>query len=186
MKTTFLDMILIIAISLIAMLFIVLPFLNDPTVEDSTKAPGTIQVYVFWEDGDIDLDLWVLGPRSSKPVSYQNKATPGMNLLRDDLGDPDRNVNFEHVFTRGLEAGEYVVNLHAYNLGGVDQVEATVEVRRHGNGYNTTIYRGPVTMTQTGEEQTVVRFQIGETGHFVPGSSHNLYKDLRPNKDTRS
>ena len=61
------------------------------------------------------VDLWVKAP-DDIPVGYSNRGGLFFNLLRDDLGvykDPTP-INYEVAYSRGINPGEHIVNLHLY------------------------------------------------------------------------
>lgn len=146
---------------------------------------GSISVYAFWQDGiDLDIDLHLSSP-SGDHVYFAKLSGKIWNLLRDDLGkanDPGPR-NFENAYARGLPAGDYIVNLHAYR-GAPDKypidVEGEVIITANpaaGKGAQKVV-KQKVTLYRTGEEVTLVRFTIDGKGNVVPGSVNHIFKSL--------
>jgi len=147
---------------------------------------GSISVYAYWQDGiDLDIDLHLLGPGEKSHVYFARLSGKIWNLLRDDLGKTnDTGVrNFENAYARGLPAGEYVVNIHAYR-GAPDMYPAEIEGEvvitanpAAGKGAQKVV-KQKVTLYRTGEETTLVRFTIDGKGEVVPGSVNHIFKSL--------
>ena len=146
---------------------------------------GSISVYAFWQDGiDLDVDLHLSSP-SGDHVYFAELSGKIWNLLRDDLGmlaDPGPR-NFENAYARGLPAGDYIVNIHAYR-GAPDkypvEVEGEVIITANpaaGKG-SQKIVKQKVTLYRTGEEVTLVRFTIDGKGNVVPDSVNHIFKSL--------
>ena len=116
--TVFRDTIMLALAGFVSVVVLLLPHINPKAKETDAgdKAPGNVIIEAQWTDGiDADVDLWVRAP-GDRPVGYSNKAGNFFNLLRDDLGKPldVTNLNYEVAYTRGLPAGDYVINLHLY------------------------------------------------------------------------
>lgn len=157
---------------------------EDSKTTDSHPA-GSISVYVFWQDGlDMDNDTHIMGP-DGEHIFYGNKAGRNWNLLRDDLGKAgdDFDKNFENAFSRGIEPGEYVINMHAYRgtpemYPQVIHIEVTVTTDpKAGKGAGTVI-KQTVTLYKVKEEVTVVRFALTAKGEVVSGSVNHVHKSI--------
>ena len=184
--TVFRDVVMLALIGFVALVVMLLPHLNPPgakTADDMTP-PGNVIVEVRWPDEiDADLDLWVQAP-GDVPVGYSNKGGSVFNLLRDDLGKRGdvTGLNYETSYSRGIEPGEYTVNLHLYrNPAGNDPVPATVvtSVKGSTNQSARQLLASEVQLVSEGEELTVFRFALRADGQLVPGSVHSLFKPLR-------
>jgi hypothetical protein len=106
------------------------------------------------------------------------------NLLRDDLGNriDVTGLNYETSYSRGLQPGEYTVNLHLYrNPSGVYPIPVTVvtSVKRNAKETARQLLASDVLLVSEGEEMTVYRFDLTEDGDLVAGSVHSLHKALR-------
>jgi len=133
---------------------------------------GTLQVFMQWPDtATSDVDLWVQAP-GDRPVGYNGKAGMIFDLLRDDLGyQGDRTgMNFENAFTRGLPAGEYVVNVHLYRSIVADmpiRVKVICQLRKDPESPLVDVFVEEVTLTKAYQEITVMRFTLDSDGSVV-------------------
>jgi len=184
--TVFRDVIMLALAGFVAMVILLLPHLNPPgeAAEDDIAAPGNVIVEIRWPDElDTDVDLWVQAP-GDVPVGYSNKGGRIFNLLRDDLGRraDATGLNYEVSYSRGLPAGEYVVNIHLYrNAARVYPVPVTVvtSVKKSPQDSARQLLASEVELTREGQELTVYRFELDGGGGLVPGSVHSLQRDLR-------
>ena len=184
--TVFRDVIMLALAGFIAMVLLLLPHLNPPgqAAEENTEPPGNVIVEVRWPDElDSDVDLWVQAP-GDVPVGYSNKGGAVFNLLRDDLGNrvDATDMNYEVSYARGIAAGEYTVNVHLYrNPASVFPVPVTVvtSVKKTPEARAKQLLASEVELVREGEELTVYRFELGESGDLVAGSVHSLQRKLR-------
>jgi hypothetical protein len=184
--TVFRDVIMLALAGFMAMVLLLLPHLNPPgeAAKADTKPPGNVIIEATWpKELDTDVDLWVMAP-GDRPVGYANKSGLIFNLLRDDLGHRSdvSGINYEVAYSRGMPAGEYVVNLHLYrNISGVLPIPVTVvaSVKPSENDSAQQILASEVELTREGQELTVFRFELDESGRLVPGSVHSLHYALR-------
>jgi len=190
--TVFRDVILLALCGFVAIVVMILPHLNPPNAKtaDAMDPPGNVIIEARWPDAwDTDIDLWVQAP-GDVPVGYSNKGGVVFNLLRDDLGqylDPT-GINHEVAYSRGIIAGEYVVNAHAYRVDRkrpppID-VHLLVSVRTNTLESGEAPFVAPLLGTRArlrreGEEITLLRFRLDAGGRIVPDSVHSLYKPLR-------
>jgi hypothetical protein len=88
-------------------------------------------------------------------------------------------INVENAFSRGIPAGEYVVNVHNYRGDG-SPIECTVQVRvkESAEAPPRELITTKLTLHQTGQEKTAFRFKLTEKGKLVDGSVHSRYKPL--------
>jgi hypothetical protein len=184
--TVFRDVVMLALVGFVAIVVMLLPHLNPPgakTADDITP-PGNVIVEIRWPDEiDADVDLWVQAP-GDVPVGYSNKGGAIFNLLRDDLGNrvDVTGLNYETSYSRGIQPGEYAVNLHLYrNPSGVYPIPVTVvtSVKRNAKETARQLLASDVLLVSEGEEVTVYRFDLSEDGDLVAGSVHSLYKALR-------
>ena len=184
--TVFRDVVMLALVGFVAIVVMLLPHLNPPgakTADDITP-PGNVIVEIRWPDEiDADVDLWVQAP-GDVPVGYSNKGGAIFNLLRDDLGNrvDVTGLNYETSYSRGIQPGEYTVNLHLYrNPSRVYPVPVTVvtSVKRNAKETARQLLASDVLLVSEGEEVTVYRFDLSEDGDLMAGSVHSLYKALR-------
>lgn len=184
--TVFRDVIMLALAGFVAIVILLLPHLNPPgeAAEDTSDPPGNVIVELRWPDElDSDVDLWVEAP-GDRPVGYSNKGGLIFNLLRDDLGKraDATGMNYEISYSRGIVAGEYTVNVHLYrNLSGVLPVPVTIvtSVKKSANESARQLLATRAELSREGQELTVFRFRLSEEGDLVPGSVHNLQRNLR-------
>jgi hypothetical protein len=184
-NTVFRDVIFLALAGFVAMVLLLLPHLNPPaTASEGMPAPGNVIVEISWSDKvDADVDLWVQAPGDT-PVGYSNKGGVLFNLLRDDLGGQSdvTNVNYEVSYSRGIEPGEYVVNVHLYRDMSNQlplPVVVSVSVKTSAQVAAKRILTTKVFMEHQGQETTAFRFELLANGKLVPGSVHDLPKALR-------
>jgi hypothetical protein len=184
--TVFRDVIMLALAGFVAMVILLLPHLNPPGEDARADAepPGNVIVEIRWPDEiDSDVDLWVAAP-GDIPVGYSNKGGVVFNLLRDDLGQraDATGLNYEVSYSRGIPAGEYTVNVHLYrNAAGVFPIPVTVvtSVKKSARDVARQLLASKIDLAREGEELTVYRFELSDDGGLVPGSVHNLQRNLR-------
>lgn len=147
------------------------------------EPPGAILVELYWpDDANADVDLWVEGPTGG-PVGYSRRSNPLFNLLRDDLGQYNdlSERNYENVYSRGIVAGEYVVNAMLFSGAGISNlpVRIVVSVRNQSGTATTQIGRWDHTIARVGDEDTVIRFSLTKNGALVPGSENAVPRRIR-------
>ena len=184
-STVFRDVIFLALAGFVAMVLLLLPHLNPPaTAHEGMPAPGNVIVEISWpEQIDADVDLWVQAP-GDVPVGYSNKGGVLFNLLRDDLGGQAdvTNVNYEVSYSRGIEPGEYVVNVHLYRDMSNQlplPVAVSVSVKTSAQAAAKRILNTKLLMAYQGQETTAFRFELQADGKLVSGSVHDLPMPLR-------
>lgn len=182
----FRDVVTLALVGIVALVIILLSHINPPGEQASADVvpPGNVIIEISWaSELDDDIDLWVQAP-GDVPVGYSNKGGRVFNLLRDDLGhtsDPS-NVNLETAFSRGIPAGEYIVNVHFYrSKSNTFPIEVSVVAKRKPNPNASVYYIATRTLQlyKQGDEVTAFRFKIDGNGHLVPDSLNTLQKPLR-------
>jgi hypothetical protein len=183
--TVFRDVIMLALLGFVVLVLLLLPHLNPKAVADAeTKSPGNVVVEIRWPDEqDIDMDLWVQGP-GDRPVGYSNQSGSLFNLLRDDLGSSKdiTGLNYESAYSRGVEAGEYTVNVHMYRNSSNSYpvpVAVVVSVKPNSDQSMRELLATKVNLVNVGEELTALRFELTESGALVPGSVNDLPRSLR-------
>jgi hypothetical protein len=184
--TVFRDVVMLALVGFVAIVVMLLPHLNPPGAKtaDNMTPPGNVIVEIRWPDEiDADVDLWVQAP-GDVPVGYSNKGGAVFNLLRDDLGNriDVTGLNYETSYSRGIQPGEHIVNLHLYrNPSGVYPIPVTVvtSIKRNAKDTARQLLASEVLLVSEGEEVTVYRFALSKAGDLVTGSVHSLQKSLR-------
>ena len=182
----FRDLILLMLTGFVTVAVLMLAHINpkaQAAVTKETSPPGNVMVEVNWPPAmDSDVDLWVQAP-GDVPVGYSNKGGAVFNLLRDDLGQQLdlSGLNYESSYSRGIVPGEYTVNLHLYRDRAADMVPVTVVVSTKADTGDPArqILMSKVELEREGQERTVFRFKLTESGAVVPGSVNSLQRPLR-------
>ena len=117
-STVFRDVIFLALAGFVAIVILLLPFINPPQKEalEEKIPPGNIIIEMFWDNNiNVDIDLWLQGP-GDNIVGYSSLGGSLFNLLRDDLGFSNdiSEQNYEVAFSRGVVGGEYTVNVMYY------------------------------------------------------------------------
>ncbi len=181
--TVFRDVLMLALIGFVAMVIVILPHISESKQrDDEHRSPGNIVIEIHWPDDlPVDVDLWVQGP-NDVPVGFFNQNSELFNLLRDDLGTEGdaTQLNYEVSYSRGIKAGEYIVNVHMYGpvpSGIVVPVTVVVSVRQK---YDTLrqILTTDINLERRNQEETAFRFSLTGTGELVPGSVTTLRRRL--------
>ncbi|MDH3579997.1 MAG: hypothetical protein OEM91_05145 [Hyphomicrobiales bacterium] len=181
--TVFRDVILLTLVGFVAMVIMLLPHIQKEEQEaEDQRAPGNVIVEMHWpSDMNIDMDLWVKGPNTT-PVGFWNQGNDVFNLLRDDLGTEGdaTNENYEISYSRGIPAGEYIVNAHVYGIvpeGKIVPVRIVVSVRSKYDSARQ-LLQTTLKMSRRNQEETAFRFRLTAEGDLVKGSVSTLRHPL--------
>ena len=123
----------------VVLFVLALLLINPITKKSDIPAKAEIMIILEW-DGEVrdDIDIWISTPSGGAPISFQNKHSGFMHLDRDDLGRSSDvmmiegekiiiKINREVVTMRGIMAGDYYINIHAYNKpNGTEPTKYTV------------------------------------------------------------
>ena len=141
-----------------------------------------VMIIASWPEkfGD-DIDLYVMGPDRSV-IFFQNKNNSIMHLDRDDLGregvmvdeDDDFHNNREVVTVRRKQAGQFVVNLHAYGKISPDPVPVNIKVYKINNG--TVLVDRVLIFDYQNQEKTACRFTVERNGNIT--NINNLFMPI--------
>jgi hypothetical protein len=143
-------------------------------------------VNVSWPDmNPNDIDSWVQDP-SGNLVWFRQREAGLMHLDRDDRGLANdvitvngkqivNPLNTEVVTIRGIEPGEFTVNVHYYESKNGNPVEVTVSIIKV-NPRAEVVYYGSVMLARKGDEATAARFTVLPDGSV--GNVNTLAKTL--------
>lgn len=108
-------------------LFVIAFLLINPiTKKNDIPSKAELMIVIEWDDESYsDIDLWVQR-NDDAAVGFNNKNYAGITLERDDLGmtndiikvdgvEQTIRVNREVINVRGIQPGDYYVNIHSYN-----------------------------------------------------------------------
>ena len=171
-------------------MFVLAYLLINPIAKTgAVDAKAEFLITLTWPDGRReDVDLYVEDPAGNL-VWFRTREAGLMHLDRDDLGRSNdvirvagreivNPLNQEIVSIRGIQPGEYVVNLHLYRAQADQQpVPATVKVEKLNPRVEVVFY-GEVALARPREERTAVRFKVAADG--TVGDVNQLAKALVP------
>lgn len=181
--TTWRDFTLTLAMMFVVFVIWMISHLNPPAQMDQASPPGNVIAHIIWPPGNIDVDLWVTGPGETGAVGYSHKSGILWNLLRDDTGtgSDSTGINYENAYTRGIPAGEYIINVHCYSCSAAVPVLVKLEVQSKSSPQATMkkIVYTEVTLHAHKEEVTMIRFELDREGNIVPNSMNHFYEPLR-------
>lgn len=162
------------------MVFVIITILlksHSENQDESFQQKNAIYLIVMDWKGNSDMDLWVKDSQNHLVCFKRREGGQGslFSLNRDCLGaattevgpdgQPVNPVNEEIVTLRGIYVGEYVVNLHAYDMKQSEPVEVTVKLIQ--NKPYRVITQKTKTISTTGTEETFFRFTITQNKDVV-------------------
>jgi hypothetical protein len=152
------------------MFFIAFAMINKPADQGKVDPKAEMMITVTWPDNNPDdVDTYVEDP-AGNIVWYNQREAGLMHLERDDRGmfkdtvlvngkEVTNPLNQEIVAIRGLEDGQYVVNVVHYIANGTAPLPVQVKVEKL-NPTVKVIYYQTLELKGTGDEQTAVRFTL--------------------------
>jgi hypothetical protein len=157
------------------MFFISFAMINKPADEGKIDPKAEMIITVTWPDNNPDdVDTYVMDP-AGNIVWYNQREAGLMHLERDDRGmfkdvilvndeEVASPLNQETVAFRGLQDGEYVVNIVHYIANGTTPLPVEVKVEKLNPTVEVVFYQ-TLELRGTGDEVTAVRFTL--TGNEV-------------------
>ena len=145
-------------------------------------------VNVSWPDSNLnDIDTWVQDPGGNL-VWFRQREAGLMHLDRDDRGLANDSIvingkqivnplNQEVVTLRGIEPGEFTVNVQYYDTKNGEPVEVSTSVIKV-NPRAEVVFYGQLTLARKGDEATAVRFSVLPDGSVA--NVNTLAKTLVP------
>lgn len=152
------------------MFFISFAMINKPADSGKVDPKAELMITVTWPDNNPDdVDTYVEDP-AGNVVWYNQREAGLMHLDRDDRGmfkdvflfnekEVTNPLNQEIVSFRGLEDGEYVVNIVHYIANGTAPLPVNVKVEKL-NPTVKVIYYETLELKGSGDEKTAVRFTL--------------------------
>ena len=152
--------------------FIVALLAMNPKALKAGDIPSKAEfiVNVSWPDLDPnDIDTWVQDPGGNL-VWFRAREAGLMHLDRDDRGlqgdvivvngrEVVNPLNTEVVTVRGIQQGEFTVNVHYYESKNGQPVEVTVSIIKV-NPRADVVFYGQLTLAKKGDEATAARFTV--------------------------
>jgi len=144
--------------------------INDSQDAGSIDTKAEVLISIQWpDDHPDDVDAVVEDPQGGL-VWYHNRDSGLMHLDRDDRGNLadkitskgeviSNPINQETVTVRGLQSGEYVINLLHYKSHYQDPLPVTVKVEKLNPSVEL-IYYGEHFLMGVGDEKTALRFIV--------------------------
>jgi len=182
------------------MFFISFAMINKPADEGKIDPKAEMLITVSWPDNNPDdVDTYVMDP-AGNIVWYTQREAGLMHLDRDDRGmfkdvvlfndkEITNPLNQEIISFRGLEDGEYVVNIVHYIANSTVHLPVSVKVEKLNPSVRVIFYQ-TLNLTGKGDEQTAVRFTLkGEeviNVNNVPKSLVELTRGGSKGRNTRS
>ena len=144
--------------------------INSSEESGNINTKAEVLISVQWPDEHPDdVDAVVEDPQG-KLVWYHNRDSGLMHLDRDDRGNLADNINLkgdvvsspinqETITVRGLQTGEYVINLLHYKSNFKEPLPVTVKVEKLNPSVEL-IYYGQHFLNGVGDEITALRFLV--------------------------
>ena len=144
--------------------------INSSDESGNIRSNAEILISIQWPDEHPDdVDAIVEDPQGGL-VWYHNRDSGLMHLDRDDRGNFADNINIngqvvsnpinqETITVRGLQSGEYIINLLHYKSNFNEPLPVTVKVEKL-NPEVELIYYGEHFLNGVGDERTALRFYV--------------------------
>ena len=144
--------------------------INSSEETGKIRSNAEILISVQWpDDHPDDVDAIVEDPQGSL-VWYHNRDSGLMHLDRDDRGNLADNLNIngevvsnpinqETITVRGLQSGEYIINLLHYKSNFKEPLPVTVKVEKLNPSVEL-VYYGEHFLNGVGDEMTALRFYV--------------------------
>ena len=144
--------------------------INSSEETGNIRSNAEILISVQWpDDHPDDVDAIVEDPQGSL-VWYHNRDSGLMQVDRDDRGNLADNLNIngevvsnpinqETITVRGLQSGEYIINLLHYKSNFKEPLPVTVKVEKLNPSVEL-VYYGEHFLNGVGDEMTALRFYV--------------------------
>jgi hypothetical protein len=189
----FTDLLFNALLGFVVMFVLAFLMINPVARTGAVDAKAEFLVTLSWPDGrSEDVDLYVEDPAGNL-VWFRQREAGLMHLDRDDLGRSNdvirvagreivHPLNQEIVSIRGIQPGEYVVNLYLYRAAPEARpVPATVKVEKLNPKVEVVFY-GELVLGRPNEERTAIRFSVRADGDVA--QVNELAKPLVPLRGT--
>src|SRR5262245_30458058 len=174
----FYDMLFNMLIAFVFCFIVALLAMNPKALKaGDVPAKAEVLITVTWPDmNPNDIDTWVQDP-AGRLVWYKQREVGLLHLDRDDRGLANDTIvvdgkqiinplNQEVVTVRGIEPGEFVVNVHYFESKNGEPVNVTVTVVKV-NPRAEVVFHGQTTLARKGDEATAVRFTLQPNGSIT-------------------
>lgn len=169
----FLDLLFCTLLGFMALFIIAFLSMSVEKKKKNVESKAEFLITVTWnKDSNDDVDSWLEDPEGHF-IWFNRREDGFMFLDRDDIGKSNDRIetkfgpieikeNREIVTLRGIVPGEYVFNLHMYRKDSPGPLKANVQIDKM-NPYEI-VFAKDITLNQSGEEKTVVRFTLDKKG----------------------
>ena len=144
--------------------------INSSEESGNIRSNAEVLISIQWPDEHPDdVDAIVEDPQGGL-VWYHNRDSGLMHLDRDDRGNLADNLNIngevisnpinqETITVRGLQAGEYIINLLHHKSNYKEPLPVTVKVEKLNPSVEL-VYYGQHFLNGVGDEKTALRFYV--------------------------
>lgn len=165
------------------MIIIVFPWISQKKQSSEEQIRiGDLHIELVWESkNNVDLDLIARGP-DGETVFFRHGEGNILNLVRDDRGtlNDDTGFNFEHIISRSIPDGEYLVNVIVYSLAeGELPVEAKIVVTQKNQSLKLNASK---ILDEVKKEVSVLKFVVID-GKIVDHDDMPMQEELMPEMD---
>jgi hypothetical protein len=180
---SFLDLIMNLLMGILVLLTIAILNITVEKNKANVQMKAEMVMTVSWEtEFNHDVDTWIETPNESL-LWFRHKEVDGfLHIDRDDMGHTQDshmlrdgtvipNINQEIVTWRGMEPGEYIINLHLYRTAESTQAgygkPAHVRVTLIKlNPQAQIVFEKVIILNKKGQQETVARVVIGNDGEI--------------------
>lgn len=170
--TSFLDLLFNALLGFVALFALAFVQINQEKSNKNVEIKGEFLIIITWpEEFDNDVDVYVSDP-NGKLVFYREKEANLMNIDRDDIGSASDKVgdivfkeNREIVTLRNTVPGEYIINIHMFNINTYKPTPVRVQIDKI-NPY-ATIFNKTIVLERHFEEKTAVRFTLDDKNNVM-------------------
>jgi hypothetical protein len=170
MANSFLAMFTLFVLTLIAQ-----SLSKEKKEEKKIETLGEFLIIASWDDkSDDDVDIYVLEPKGqilyflAREIGFMHLERDDLGRFNDRVGDKVVEKNEERVHIRGIEPGEYVVNVHMYSKRDPKPTKIKVQLVQL-KGEDKTLVEKEIVIGLQGDERTAFRFTLK-----ADGSVHNI------------
>jgi hypothetical protein len=179
-NTSFLDLLFNFLLATTILLVIAVLHIVVENNKADIKSEAEYVITLTWDrTKDIDVDIWVKDP-SGNLLWYRQKEISIMHLDRDDkghlgqdwttdkFGEIHYNPNQEIVTIRGIQSGEWIINLHMFRTLSFALLPVDVDISLIKlNPKATTVFQKKVVLSKYWEQKTIARVTISDDGSIL-------------------
>ena len=185
LPTSFIDKLFIMIIVFLAIAILALILMSPIVKKKDIETKAEFIISMDWPVGDVDVDIWIRTPNGD--LAYYHQKDQGfVSIERDDTGIVNdfiilddgvvivNPINHETVTFRGIEPGEYTVNIHLFRHGDFPQynkvlpnpVPVVIQMQKI-NPKLIIFYQAKKLLITTKQELHLVKFTIDANGEIT-------------------